>query len=109
MCGQGGGVDYKHPFKDNNIRHPPTRQLVANYVLASVFKPLGGIALLTLVQVAIRVTDGSKKLNVLLTYILRIRSKLHIPCKSPAKAFTYELLLLIKLFNFPRWFGISFW
>ena len=48
-------------------------------------------------------TDGSKKLSVLLTYILRIRSKLSIPSKSPMEVFAHELLF-IKLFNFPFYF-----
>ena len=60
MCGQRGSVD-KHTLYYDIIRHPLTRQLVANQVLVAVFEPFGGKALLTLVEVAIRITDGSRK------------------------------------------------
>ena len=54
------------PSSTHNIRHPPTWQLVANQIFVAIFKPLGGIVLLTLVKVAMRVTDGPQKLDVLL-------------------------------------------
>ena len=57
-----------------------------------IFKPFGGIALLTLDEVAIRITDdGSRKLNVLLVYMLGT---------SFTEACAHKLLLLIKLFHF---------
>ena len=95
MCCQGGGVDHKHTLQHNNIRHPPNRQLVANQIFVSIFKSVGSIALLTLMKVATRVTDGSWKLDVLLAYILGIRAKFGIPCKHSTKAFPHKLFFLV--------------
>ena len=76
--------------------HPATQIFVAT------IKPFGGIALLTLVEVAIRITNVSRKLNVLLAYMLGTRSKLCIPCKHLAGAFARKLLFVKadSLFSF---------
>ena len=63
--------------------HPPETGCIS-----SLFKPLGGIALLTLAKVSIRVADG---LDVLLAYMLRTRSTFCIPCKRFMEAFLGKL------------------
>ena len=85
----------KHTLKNNIIRYPPARQLVANQVFVAVFEPLCDIAFLTLVDVAIRVADGPWKLNILLAYMMGTRCKLCILYKSFTKAFSNKLLLFI--------------
>ena len=99
MCGQGGGIDHKHTLQ-HNIRHPPNRQLVANQIFVSVFKPFGGIAFLALMKVATRVTDGSWNLDVLLAYTLGIKAKFGILCKRSTKVFPHNLFSLSSCFTF---------